>query len=104
VGRLWRSVKYEEIYIHEYESVAALKKSLKRYFQYYNYERPHHSFGDATPRERYTGEAEKKSESESNKKSKMNIDKLKNNSSSCPQVNPQAAHELINDGLIGLQQ
>ncbi len=108
VERLWRSVKYEEIYLNEYKSVAALKKSLKRYFQYYNYERPHQSFGDATPAERYAGDAEKKSESEANKKSKMSVDKLMDdpvdnlmdNSSSCPQVNTQAAHELINDRLI----
>jgi len=97
-------VKYEEIYIHEYESVEELKKSLKRYFQYYNYERPHQSFGDATPAEKYAGEAEKKSESESNKKSRISVDKLMDNSSSCPQVNAQAAHELINDGLIKLQK
>jgi len=68
VERLWRSVKYEEIYLNEYESVAALKKSLKRYFQYYNYERPHQSFGDATPAERYGVEAEKECERELNKK------------------------------------
>ncbi len=111
VERLWRSVKYEEIYIHEYDSVTELKKSLKRYFQYYNYERPHQSFGDATPAEKYVGDAEKKSESELNKKSEMSIDKLMDdpvdnlmdNSPSCPQVNTQVAHKLINDGLIGLQ-
>ncbi len=112
VERLWRSVKYEEIYLNEYESVAALKKALKRYFQFYNYERPHQSFGDVTPAEKYVGEAEKKDEGEANKKSKMSIDKLMDdpvdnlmdNSSSCPQVNTQAAHELINNGLIKLQQ
>ncbi|VAW86009.1 Mobile element protein [hydrothermal vent metagenome] len=75
VERLWRSVKYEEIYLNEYESVAALKKSLKRYFRYYNYERPHQSFGDATPAERYTGEAEKKCDHEPKKKSRMSVDK-----------------------------
>jgi len=104
VERLWRSVKYEEIYLNEYESVAALKISLKRYFQYYNYERPHQSFGDATPAERYVVEAEKECEREPNKKSRMSVDKLMDNSASCPQVNTQDAHELINDGLIRLQQ
>ncbi len=53
VERLWRSVKYEEIYLHEYESVTALKKALKQYFYYFNYERPHQSFGDAIPAEIY---------------------------------------------------
>lgn len=112
VERLWRSVKYEEIYLNEYDSVAALKKSLKRYFQYYNYERPHQSFGDATPAERYAVKAEKEGEGKPNKKSKMSVDKLMDdpvdnlmdNSTSCPQVNTQDAHELINDGLIRRQQ
>ncbi len=104
VERLWRSVKYEEIYLNEYESVAALKKALKRYFQFYNYERPHQSFGDATPAERYVGEAEKKGEREANKNSKMSVVNLMDNSSSCPQVNTQVAHEFINNELIRLQQ
>ncbi len=81
-----------------------MKKSLKRYFQFYNYERPHQSFGDEMPAEKYVGEAEKKGEREPNKKSKMSVDKLMDNFSSCPQVNPQVAHELINNGLIRLQQ
>jgi len=55
VERLWRSVKYEEIYLHEYESVTALKKALNYYFHYFNNERPHQSFGDATPAEVYDG-------------------------------------------------
>ncbi len=55
VERLWRSVKYEEIYLHEYESVTALKKALNHYFHYFNYERPHQSFSYATPAEIYGG-------------------------------------------------
>lgn len=55
VERLWRSVKYEEIYLNEYKNVAQLKKSLKKYFHYYNNERPHQTFGGATPDEAYQG-------------------------------------------------
>jgi len=53
IERLWRSVKYEEIYLNEYHSVAALKKSLAKYFVYYNTERTHATFGEVTPSEVY---------------------------------------------------
>ena len=45
----WRSVKYEDIYIKEYDSVPALTVGLQSYFQLYNYERPHQSLGYLTP-------------------------------------------------------
>jgi putative transposase len=53
VERLWRSVKYEEIYLKEYGSVAELVRSLKAYFEFYNTERPHQTFGGRTPDEVY---------------------------------------------------
>lgn len=49
VERLWRSVKYEEVYLKDYETVDELRKSLARYFHFYNEERPHQAFGEATP-------------------------------------------------------
>jgi putative transposase len=49
VERLWRSVKYEDIYINEYAVVPALFAGLGRYFDIYNYERPHQSLAYATP-------------------------------------------------------
>jgi len=49
VERLWRSVKYEEIYLNEYRDVAHLKRSLKKYFHFYNTERPHQSLDYLTP-------------------------------------------------------
>lgn len=49
VERLWRSVKYENIYIKEYATVPALLSGLKEYFHIYNYERPHQSLDDLTP-------------------------------------------------------
>jgi putative transposase len=49
VERLWRSVKYEDIYIKEYAHVPALFTGLGNYFHVYNYERPHQSLGYATP-------------------------------------------------------
>ena len=57
VERLWRSVKYEEIYLREYPSVDELRKSLKKYFHFYNHERPHQTFDGATPDEWYVGNA-----------------------------------------------
>ena len=49
IERLWRSVKYEEIYLNEYRDVDHLKKSLKKYFHFYNTERPHQSLNYCTP-------------------------------------------------------
>jgi len=49
VERLWRTVKYEDIYLKGYESVPALTAGLDDYFQLYNYERPHQSLGYQTP-------------------------------------------------------
>jgi len=53
IERLWRSVKYEEIYLNEYTSVSELKKKLKIYFEYYNTQRTHATFGEITPSEVY---------------------------------------------------
>jgi putative transposase len=49
IERLWRSVKHEDIYIKEYDSVPALATGLEGYFQLYNYERPHQSLGYLVP-------------------------------------------------------
>jgi putative transposase len=49
VERLWRSVKYEDIYIRGYETVPELSVGLGRYFVFYNEERPHQSLGYETP-------------------------------------------------------
>lgn len=53
VERLWRSVKYEEVYLKDYQDVRAAKDGLGSYFRFYNAERPHQSLGDATPSEVY---------------------------------------------------
>ena len=55
VERLWRSVKYEEIYLKEYDDIDDLRRNLKRYFHFYNTERPHQSFNGSTPLEKYQG-------------------------------------------------
>jgi len=53
VERLWRSIKYEEVYLHAYESVAAAKAALARYIGFYNSRRPHSSLDKNTPDEFY---------------------------------------------------
>lgn len=55
IERLWRSVKYEDIYLKEYRTVFALRNGLKVYFEFYNNERSHQSFGICTPSEIYSG-------------------------------------------------
>ena len=57
VERLWRSVKYENIYLNEYSSVSALKAGLEEYFRFYNQDRPHQSLGYQTPNEVYESKA-----------------------------------------------
>jgi putative transposase len=53
IERLWRSLKYEEIYLNEYRSMEDLKIALKKYFNFYNTERFHQSLEYATPDEIY---------------------------------------------------
>lgn len=55
VERLWRSVKYEEVYLHDYGSVIEAREGLRRYFEFYNNERIHQALGYKTPREVYLG-------------------------------------------------
>jgi putative transposase len=53
VERLWRSVKYEEIYLRAYDSVAEARGSLGDYFAFYNRKRPHTSLDSRTPDQAY---------------------------------------------------
>lgn len=53
VERLWRSVKYEEVYLRAYESVSEAKASLGSYFSFYNARRPHQSLDGQRPDEIY---------------------------------------------------
>ena len=54
IERLWRTVKYEEIYLKEYQTVNELRESLGRYFDFYNKKRLHQSLGYRTPAEVYS--------------------------------------------------
>lgn len=49
VERLWRSVKYEEVYLHEYENVPQAITGVGKYFPFYNHERLHQALGYKTP-------------------------------------------------------
>lgn len=53
VERLWRSVKYEEVYLHAYDTVSAARAGLNRYFHFYNSRRPHSNLDRKTPDEVY---------------------------------------------------
>lgn len=53
VERLWRTVKYEEVYLHNYQTVREARLGLTRYFHFYNTDRPHESLGYKTPHEMY---------------------------------------------------
>ncbi len=49
VERLWRSVKYEEVYLKDYQTISEARSNLKQYFQFYNHERYHQSLDYQTP-------------------------------------------------------
>lgn len=51
VERLWRSVKYEDVYLRDYQSVPEVRTGLGNYFRFYNTERPHQSLRYKTPHE-----------------------------------------------------
>jgi putative transposase len=53
VERLWRSVKYEEVYLKHYETLREACEGLTAYFRFYNTERPHQALGHRTPAEVY---------------------------------------------------
>lgn len=49
IERLWKSVKYEEVYLHAYDTVSAARAGLSRYFTFYNTRRPHRALDRRTP-------------------------------------------------------
>ena len=53
IERLWRTVKYEEVYLNHYNSVGDCRNALRKYFEFYNHERRHQTFGYRTPWEVY---------------------------------------------------
>lgn len=55
VERFWRTIKYEEVYLHDYRTVQEARERLAAYFHFYNTERLHESLGYRTPHEVYFG-------------------------------------------------
>jgi putative transposase len=53
IERLWRSLKYEEVYLRDYALVSDAHAGIGNWFRFYNHERPHQSLGDRTPAELY---------------------------------------------------
>ena len=49
VERLWRSIKYEEVYLHAYDTVSAARKGIQRYLDFYNRNRPHQTLDGIPP-------------------------------------------------------
>ena len=54
IERLWRSLKYEEIYLRDHATIPALEAGLKRWFKHYNTWRPHEALGNLTPHDVHT--------------------------------------------------
>lgn len=53
IERLWRTVKYEDVYLHQYDTPKDARMGIKQYLDYYNHERPHQSLDYKTPAEVY---------------------------------------------------
>ncbi len=53
VERLWRTIKYEEVYLHAYVGVSEARASIGRYLRFYNSRRPHSSLDGKTPDQAY---------------------------------------------------
>ncbi|TCU15041.1 integrase-like protein [Rhizobium laguerreae] len=53
VERLWRSIKYEEVYLHAYKTVSEARVGIGRYLTFYNGRRPHSSLDRQTPDQAY---------------------------------------------------
>jgi putative transposase len=60
VERLWKSIKYEEIYLHAYDSVSDARAGIGKYFSFYNQRRPHSEHGGETPETMYFNNLELK--------------------------------------------
>jgi putative transposase len=60
--RLWRSLKYEEVYLHDYQSPKEARSGISRYLEFYNQERLHQSLDYQTPAEVYFGSSQQISE------------------------------------------
>ena len=56
VERLWRSIKYEEVYLHAYKTVSEARTGIGRYLKFYNSQRPHSSLDRQTPDQVYFNE------------------------------------------------
>jgi putative transposase len=55
VERVWRSLKYEEVYLHSYETIKEARESIGRWIDFYNHRRPHQALNYSTPAEVYFG-------------------------------------------------
>lgn len=53
--RLWRSVKYEDVFLNSYQNLEAARAGLTQYFRFYNHERPHQAIDNRTPAQLYFG-------------------------------------------------
>ncbi|GBD90448.1 hypothetical protein BMS3Abin04_01165 [bacterium BMS3Abin04] len=53
IKRLWKSLKYEDIYLKDYQSVREVILGIEEYFNFYNFKRPHQALNYKTPAELY---------------------------------------------------
>jgi putative transposase len=60
--RLWRSLKYEEVYLHDYQSPKEARSGISRYLEFYNHQRLHQSLDYQTPAEVHFGSGQQISE------------------------------------------
>ncbi len=57
IGKFWKTMKYEDIYLYRYDTLKQLRKGLVKYFRFYNSIRPHQSLNGNSPDQIYSGES-----------------------------------------------
>ena len=97
IERLWRSVKYEEVFLRDYESVGEARRRLGAYFDFYNFERPHQSLDYATPARAYFGEGAAREGADIN-----NLLSLGGGGAPSPQTAPAPPPPLSQEVMCGL--
>lgn len=71
--RFWRSLKYEDIYLHSYETPRETRRGISRYMEFYNHERPHQWLEYRTPAELYGADAPIEGRSATKKKGERRV-------------------------------
>lgn len=95
IERLWRNVKYEEVYIKSYSSLKEARESLENYFDFYNYKRHHQALENKKPAELYFKKEYSVRDADKRRKELMNTLKIQDKICLKPIRNNKEENEKI---------